>query len=69
VAAAPATERLNRVLRLDSLPPGVVVAGAAVSHDDIELVAAGGNRYEDFADASEDAWHRVLGLLQKYSGL
>jgi carboxymethylenebutenolidase len=33
---------------LDSLPPVTVVAGAAVSHDDIELVAADGNRFAAF---------------------
>jgi carboxymethylenebutenolidase len=111
---------------LDSLPPVPRIGGAAVSHDDIELEAADGNRfaafeatpdrpngvgvvilpdvrglyrfyeelalrfaergysalaidyfgrtdsffdrrYEEFAEASEDAWRRVLEFLERQS--
>jgi dienelactone hydrolase len=44
---------------LDSLPPVSRIAGAAVSHND--------RRYEEFAEASEDAWRRVLEFLEAHS--
>ena len=39
---------------LDSLPPIPRIAGAAVSHDDIELEAADGNRFAAFEATPDD---------------
>ena len=39
---------------LDSLPPVPRIAGAAVSHDDIELEAADGNRFAAFEATPDD---------------
>jgi carboxymethylenebutenolidase len=39
---------------LDSLPPILRIAGAAVSHDDLELDAADGNRFAAFEAAPDD---------------
>jgi carboxymethylenebutenolidase len=39
---------------LDSLPPIVRIAGAAVSHDDLELEAADGNRFAAFEATPDD---------------
>ena len=39
---------------LDSLPPIPRIAGAAVSHDDIELEAADGNRFVAFEATPDD---------------
>jgi carboxymethylenebutenolidase len=39
---------------LDSLPPVPLIAGAAVSHDDLELEAADGNRFAAFEATPDD---------------
>ena len=39
---------------LDSLPPIVRIAGAALSHDDLELEAADGNRFAAFEATPDD---------------
>src|SRR6476469_4373716 len=40
---------------LDSLPPVPLIAGAAVSHDDLELEAADGNRFAAFEATPDDS--------------
>jgi carboxymethylenebutenolidase len=54
---------------LDSLPPVAVVAGAAVSHDDIELVAADGNRFAAFEATPDDANGIGVVILPDVRGL
>jgi carboxymethylenebutenolidase len=54
---------------LDSLPPVVVVAGAAVSHDDIELAAADGNRFAAFEATPDDANGIGVVILPDVRGL
>ena len=44
---------------LDSLPPIPVIRGAAVSHEDLELHAADGNRFAAFQATPEDASSNV----------
>jgi carboxymethylenebutenolidase len=54
---------------LDSLPPIPVIAGAAVSHDDVELQAADGNRFAAFAAAPADPSGAGLVVLPDVRGL
>ena len=54
---------------LDSLPPVPVVAGAAVSHEDLVLEAADGNRFAAFAAAPEEPASTGLVILPDVRGL
>lgn len=54
---------------LDSLPPIPVVSGAAVSHDDLVLEAADGNRLAAFSAAPEEASGIGVVVLPDVRGL
>jgi carboxymethylenebutenolidase len=54
---------------LDSLPPIPVVSGAAVSHDDLVLEAADGNRLAAFAAAPDEASGIGVVVLPDVRGL
>jgi|SRR5579872_7334844 len=54
---------------LDSLPPVPVIAGASVSHDDLVLEAADGNRFAAFAAAPEERASTGVVVLPDVRGL
>ncbi|HEX4519696.1 MAG TPA: dienelactone hydrolase family protein [Gaiellaceae bacterium] len=54
---------------LDSSPPIPVIAGAAVSHDDLELEAADGNRFAAFAARPDGAAPIGIVILPDVRGL
>jgi carboxymethylenebutenolidase len=54
---------------LDSLPPVPVIAGAAVSHERLELTAADGNRLAAFAAAPEQPGTAGVAILPDVRGL
>src|SRR5919197_4672760 len=53
----------------DSAPPIPVIAGAAVSHEDLELEAADGNRFAAFLATPEDAAATGVVILPDVRGL
>jgi carboxymethylenebutenolidase len=53
----------------DSVPPIPVLSGAAVSHHDLTLVAADGNRFAAFAAAPDDAARVGVVILPDVRGL
>jgi carboxymethylenebutenolidase len=53
----------------DSTPPITVIAGAAVSHENLELEAADGNRFAAFLAAPEDAAAIGIVILPDVRGL
>src|SRR5918997_4566072 len=54
---------------LDSLPPIPVLSGAAVSHRDLELEAADGNRFAAFAAEPDDPSGAAVVVLPDVRGL
>ncbi len=54
---------------LDSLPPIPVISGAAVSHDDLELEAADGNRFAAFVATSDEPSGTGVVILPDVRGL
>jgi carboxymethylenebutenolidase len=54
---------------LDSLPPVRAISGAAVSHDDLELEAAGGNRFAAFAATPDKPTGTCVVVLPDVRGL
>jgi len=54
---------------LDSAPPIPVISGAAVSHDDVELEAADGNRFAAFAATPEEPSGTGVVVLPDVRGL
>ena len=54
---------------LDSLPPIPRIAGAAVSHDDLVLEAADGNRFAAFAATPEEPSRIGVAILPDVRGL
>jgi carboxymethylenebutenolidase len=54
---------------LDSLPPVPVIAGAAVSHERLELAAADGNRFAAFAATPEQPGAAGVAILPDVRGL
>jgi carboxymethylenebutenolidase len=54
---------------LDSLPPVPVISGAAVSHDDLVLEAADGNRFAAFQAAPEEPAATGIVILPDVRGL
>jgi carboxymethylenebutenolidase len=54
---------------LDSVPPIPVVRGAAVSHEDVVLEAADGNRFAAFVAAPEEPTARGVVILPDVRGL
>ena len=54
---------------LDSLPPIPVIRGAAVSHEDLVLEAADGNRFAAFYAAPEEPTRRGVVILPDVRGL
>ena len=54
---------------LDSLPPIVRIAGAALSHDDLELEAADGNRFAAFEATADDPNEIGVVILPDVRGL
>ena len=54
---------------LDSLPPIPVIAGAAVSHTDLELESADGARFAAFAAAPDEATSTGVVVLPDVRGL
>src|SRR5579863_8301361 len=54
---------------LDSLPPVPAIAGAAVSHDDLVLESADGNRFAAFAAAPDGPASTGIVLLPDVRGL
>ena len=54
---------------LDSLPPVPAVSGAAVSHDDLVLEAADGNRFAAFAAAPDEPAPAGIVILPDVRGL
>ena len=54
---------------LDSLPPIPVVSGAAVSHDDLVLEAADGNRFAAFQAVPEEPAPTGIVILRDVRGL
>jgi carboxymethylenebutenolidase len=54
---------------LDSLPPVLVIRGAAVSHEDLVLEAADGNRFAAFSAAPEQPDERGVVILPDVRGL
>src|SRR5438046_10552896 len=54
---------------LDSLPPVPVIAGAAVSHEDLELEAADGNSFAAFHAAPDEASNVGVVVLPDVRGL
>src|ERR1700758_5416806 len=53
----------------DSLPPIPAISGAAVSHDDLVLEAADGNRFAAFAAAPEEPAATGVVILPDVRGL
>src|SRR6201997_2056625 len=53
----------------DSLPPTPAISGAAVSHDDLVLEAADGNRFAAFAAAPEEPAATGVVILPDVRGL
>src|ERR1043166_4506000 len=53
----------------DSAPPIPVIAGAAVSHEDLELEAADGNRFASFLAPPEEAAAIGIVILPDVRGL
>jgi carboxymethylenebutenolidase len=53
----------------DSLPPIPVISGAAVSHDDLVLEAADGNRFAAFSAAPDEAGAKGVVILPDVRGL
>ena len=53
----------------DSAPPIPVIAGAAVSHDDLELEAADGNRFAAFVATPEETAATGVAILPDVRGL
>jgi len=53
----------------DSLPPIPVISGAAVSHDDLVLEAADGNRFAAFSATPQDAARVGIVVLPDVRGL
>src|SRR5437764_15101245 len=53
----------------DSLPPIPVISGAAVSHEDLVLEAADGNRFAAFSAAPEDPATTGVVILPDVRGL
>src|SRR5487761_1215847 len=53
----------------DSLPPIPVISGAAVSHDDLVLEAADGNRFAAFAASPEEPGATGIVILPDVRGL
>ena len=54
---------------LDSLPPVPVIAGAAISHDELELEASDGNRFAAFAAEPEEETTRGIVVMPDIRGL
>src|SRR5437660_11080712 len=54
---------------LDSIPPIPVISGAAVSHDDLVLEAADGNRFAAFIATPEDEKRVGVVVLPDVRGL
>src|SRR5918997_7163449 len=54
---------------LDSLPPIPVLSGAAVSHRDLELEAADGNRFAAFAAEPDEPSGAAVVILPDVRGL
>ena len=54
---------------LDSSPPITVVSGAAVSHDDLVLTAADGNRFAAFLATPEEKTDVGVVILPDVRGL
>src|ERR1700690_1151549 len=54
---------------LDSLPPVPVISGAAVSHDDLVLEAADGNRFAAFQAVPEEPAAAGIVILPDVRGL
>jgi len=54
---------------LDSAPPIPAISGAAVSHDDLELTSADGNRFAAFAAAPEEGGGMGIVILPDVRGL
>src|SRR3954452_20053589 len=54
---------------LDSSPPVAVIAGAAVSHDDLVLEAADGNRFAAFLATPEEPSGKGVVILPDVRGL
>lgn len=54
---------------LDSLPPIPVIAGASLSHDDLELEASDGNRFAAFEASPEEAAEAGVVILPDVRGL
>jgi len=54
---------------LDSFPPVPVIAGAAVSHDDLELEASDGNRFAAFVATPEEPAEVGVVVLPDVRGL
>ena len=54
---------------LDSLPPIPAVSGAAVSHEDVVLSAADGNRFEAFAALADGSGSAGVVILPDVRGL
>jgi carboxymethylenebutenolidase len=53
----------------DSLPPIPVISGAALSHDDLVLEAADGNRFAAFSAAPDQAGSTGVAILPDVRGL
>src|SRR6187401_1660962 len=53
----------------DSLPPIPAISGAAVSHDDLVLEAADGNRFAAFAATPEEPGRTGIVVLPDVRGL
>jgi carboxymethylenebutenolidase len=53
----------------DSLPPIPVISGAAVSHDDLVLEAADGNRFAAFSAAPDEGGAKGVVILPDVRGL
>src|SRR5258706_213652 len=53
----------------DSLPPIPALSGAAVSHDDLVLEAADGNRFAAFAATPEEPTDTGVAILALQAGL
>ena len=54
---------------LDSVPPIPAISGAAVSHDDLVLEAADGNRFAAFAAMPEEPGRVGIVILPDVRGL
>src|SRR5690349_8115127 len=54
---------------LDSFPPVAVIAGAAVSHDDLELEASDGNRFAAFLATPDEPAEVGVVVLPDVRGL